>query len=200
MPRVSAVIWFNENKERDWRVNSSQASLDAYRKVVSSTLWGGTESPVVKEAAPVVKELDVVPVVAPAPAAEPAPATESAPAAAPESTPAPAPVSKPARGKSKHSSSLRRRGRKGVTLRGRVTYRLSRPGLVRIVLRRAHGRPLVFTANQSAGHKRVALSQLVGARRLARGHYSVSVVAYSVSGNHSAARHHGFRLAPRHKH
>src|SRR5690349_8714060 len=33
MPRVSAVIWFDDNKEEDWRVNSSQASLDAYRKV-----------------------------------------------------------------------------------------------------------------------------------------------------------------------
>lgn len=204
MPRVSAVIWFNENKERDWRVNSSQASLDAYRKVVSSTLWGGTQAVTAKEEAPVVEELDVVPVVtpapAPAPAPQPAPAPEpeSAPASTTESAPAPAPVSKPSRGKPKGHS--RRRGRKGMTLRGRITYKLSRPGLVRIVLHRAHGHPLVFMANQSAGHKRVALSRLVDARRLARGRYNVSVVAYSVSGTHSRARHHGFRLIPRGKH
>ena len=38
-PRVRAVIWFNENKETDWRVNSSRASLDAYRKVAASDLY-----------------------------------------------------------------------------------------------------------------------------------------------------------------
>jgi hypothetical protein len=200
MPRVSAVIWFDEDKELDWRVNSSQASLDAYRKVVSSTLWGGTQAVGAKEEAPTVKELDVVPVVTAAPAAEPAPA----PAAAPESAPAPpttpARVNKHSRGKSKRGSSSRRHGSRGITLRGRVTYRLSRPGLVRIVLRHAHGRPLAFTAEQNAGHKRVPLSELVGKRRLGRGKYSISVVAYSFNGIHSRARHHGFRIVPRHKH
>ncbi len=45
MPRVAGVIWFNDNKERDWRVESSQSSLDAYRKVVASSLYGGTQPP-----------------------------------------------------------------------------------------------------------------------------------------------------------
>ena len=40
-PRVQAVIWFHENKETDWRVNSSQASLDAYKKVAASDLYQG---------------------------------------------------------------------------------------------------------------------------------------------------------------
>jgi hypothetical protein len=40
-PRVSGVIWFNVQKEADWRVDSSQASLDAYREVASSSLYGG---------------------------------------------------------------------------------------------------------------------------------------------------------------
>jgi len=47
-PRVEAVIWFNRDMEQDWRVNSSAASLEAFRSVVSSTLYGGTvggESP-----------------------------------------------------------------------------------------------------------------------------------------------------------
>ena len=35
-PRVHAVIWFNENKETDWRVNSSPQSLAAYREVAAS--------------------------------------------------------------------------------------------------------------------------------------------------------------------
>lgn len=40
-PRVRAVIWFNEQKETDWRVNSSPASLAAYRGVAQSALYQG---------------------------------------------------------------------------------------------------------------------------------------------------------------
>ena len=31
LPRIQGVIWFNEQKERLWPVNSSQGALDAYR-------------------------------------------------------------------------------------------------------------------------------------------------------------------------
>jgi hypothetical protein len=41
-PRVTGVIWFNETKEDDWRINSSQASLGAYRAVVNCSIYGGT--------------------------------------------------------------------------------------------------------------------------------------------------------------
>jgi beta-mannanase len=40
-PRVRAVIWFDENKETDWRVNSSPASLAAYSSVAKSALYQG---------------------------------------------------------------------------------------------------------------------------------------------------------------
>lgn len=40
--RVRAVIWFDENKEADWRVNSSDAALTAYRGVAKSALYQGT--------------------------------------------------------------------------------------------------------------------------------------------------------------
>ena len=33
-PRVRAVIWFDRSMEQDWRVDSSQASLQAFRDVV----------------------------------------------------------------------------------------------------------------------------------------------------------------------
>ncbi len=33
-PHVVGFLWFNENKERDWRVNSSQASLDAFKSTL----------------------------------------------------------------------------------------------------------------------------------------------------------------------
>ncbi len=40
-PRLRAIIWFDENKEADWRVNSSQKSLDAYRSVATSPIYRG---------------------------------------------------------------------------------------------------------------------------------------------------------------
>jgi hypothetical protein len=41
-PRVSAVVWFNEAREDDWRIDSSPASLAAYRAVVDCSFYGGT--------------------------------------------------------------------------------------------------------------------------------------------------------------
>ena len=68
-PRVAAVVWFNRTQEDDWRINSSQASLDAYRAVVACTTYGGTEpcagsagpgtAKPVKEEKPVVRALRV---------------------------------------------------------------------------------------------------------------------------------------------
>jgi hypothetical protein len=40
-PAVKAVVWFHENKETDWRVNSSAAALAAYREVVASPAFRG---------------------------------------------------------------------------------------------------------------------------------------------------------------
>jgi beta-mannanase len=39
-PRVKIVVWFDVNKETDWRVESSQQSLNAYRSVATSRAWG----------------------------------------------------------------------------------------------------------------------------------------------------------------
>jgi hypothetical protein len=44
-PRVAAVIWFDYDKEEDWRVNSSTEALQAWREVVASPLYGGTGGP-----------------------------------------------------------------------------------------------------------------------------------------------------------
>jgi hypothetical protein len=40
-PRVVAVIWFDENKETDWRIDSSPTTLLAYQQVAASPLWAG---------------------------------------------------------------------------------------------------------------------------------------------------------------
>jgi hypothetical protein len=42
-PRVRAVLWFDRAMEQDWTVDSSQASLNAYRQVASSSLYGGSD-------------------------------------------------------------------------------------------------------------------------------------------------------------
>jgi mannan endo-1,4-beta-mannosidase len=36
-PRVKTVVWFNENKETDWRIESSQQSLTAFREWFNET-------------------------------------------------------------------------------------------------------------------------------------------------------------------
>lgn len=38
-PRVKAIVWFDADKETDWRVNSSSASLEAWRRAASSPLY-----------------------------------------------------------------------------------------------------------------------------------------------------------------
>ncbi len=40
-PRLRAVVWFDENKETDWRVNSSSAALAAFRTVATSPIYHG---------------------------------------------------------------------------------------------------------------------------------------------------------------
>jgi hypothetical protein len=55
-PRVRAVVWFDRWMEQDWRVNSSQESLQAFKDVVSSSLYGGPEP-----APPAVRALQVTP-------------------------------------------------------------------------------------------------------------------------------------------
>ena len=39
-PRVAVVVWFDVNKETDWRVESSATGLSAYHAVAVSSAWG----------------------------------------------------------------------------------------------------------------------------------------------------------------
>jgi Glycosyl hydrolase family 26 len=52
-PRVEKVVWFDRDQEQDWRIDSSQSSLAAYREVVASTIYGGDVPPKPVEEAPV---------------------------------------------------------------------------------------------------------------------------------------------------
>ena len=39
-PRVGALVWFQRNKETDWRVNSSAAALGAFQALAANPDWG----------------------------------------------------------------------------------------------------------------------------------------------------------------
>jgi beta-mannanase len=61
-PRVRAVLWFDRVMEENWTVDSSNASLNAYRDVVSSSLYGGPDpAPTTSTTSPKVKALRVTP-------------------------------------------------------------------------------------------------------------------------------------------
>jgi len=38
---VRAVVWFQRNKETDWRVNSSATALAAFQALAQSPQWAG---------------------------------------------------------------------------------------------------------------------------------------------------------------
>lgn len=42
-PRIKAVIWFNENKETDWRIESSPAAQAAFASAVASSVYAANQ-------------------------------------------------------------------------------------------------------------------------------------------------------------
>jgi Glycosyl hydrolase family 26 len=174
-PRVSAVIWFDRDAEEDWRINTSSAALAAYREVVASTLYGGNVAPVVAEATeppPVVEELEVTPVVPPAPTS-----TSAAPK------------------KRKARRQVRVRGRgsyrvsKGVTS---VKLMIKGPGLTGSRAKRA------LTISHPKTHGTFRLSNLSGGRLLRDRRYRVVAIAIR-GGSVSEPRRTHFRVAPQYQ-
>jgi hypothetical protein len=169
-PRVSAVVWFNKSQEDDWRINSSNTSLEAFREVANCTIYGGAQpcgAPQQVEPDPVeVKEVQVTPTVT-APAPEPTPA----PAPAPTGT-----VSYKLTGKGKTHIKVQRRVRRGVYAR------------VSSTTRRGH-----------RGRNRVTLKKLVRHRHLRPGSYRVTILASDGKGHRSHARIAHFRVRSVHR-
>lgn len=48
LPRVRAVVWFDRQKEEDWRVDSSRRSLAAFRAVARTSLYGGVNRQLIR--------------------------------------------------------------------------------------------------------------------------------------------------------
>ena len=49
LPRVRALVWFQRDKETDWRVNSSPAALEAFRSVADNPLYAGSAADLVTD-------------------------------------------------------------------------------------------------------------------------------------------------------
>ncbi|HEY2636980.1 MAG TPA: glycosyl hydrolase, partial [Solirubrobacteraceae bacterium] len=96
LPKVRLVVWFDRRKETDWRVDSSAASLAAFKQAMAAAASFAVDPSVVQAAAP-----------APAPAVAPATST-TAPASTGARTTAPALVVAPL---TTASAKLRTRGR-----------------------------------------------------------------------------------------
>jgi hypothetical protein len=192
-PRVAAVIWFSRDQEDDWRVDSSPASLAAYREVVASTLYGGSVPPPVEEEEVSIDDLEVTPQVPPAPppapSVDPAIPVESAPTG-PDGT-KPPPLGK-----------KRKRSRSAVRVRGKVVYRLShRAAAVQLLVKgpglRRGASEKVLTIYSPKRHGRVRLARLAGGKLLLRNRrYRVVARAVSGTGNLSKPRRARFRVKP----
>lgn len=175
-PRVAAVLWFDRDAEEDWRINTSSASLAAYREVVASTLYGGNVPPPAEaEPQPVVEGLEVTAVV-------------------------PSASSPVASGSSRASLKKKRKGGRAVHVRGRVSYRVSSgvtsmklmikgPGLTGPAAKRT----LTISHPQRRGTFR--LSSLSGGRLLRDKRYRIVAVAVR-GGSVSEPRRTHFRVAP----
>ncbi|HEY6549846.1 MAG TPA: glycosyl hydrolase [Solirubrobacterales bacterium] len=217
-PRVAAVIWFSRNQEDDWRVDSSASSLEAYREVVASTLYGGTVPPAPKEEEVEINNLEVTPQVTPASASaptsapaepEPTPAPTEPPPTAPAPTvsapTAPATETTPAESAPLTSKPKRKkRNGRAVHVRGKVTYRLSRPAAaVRLFVRgpgiRGARSEQALTIYNPKRNGRVRLSSITNGRLLKHRRYRVVAIAISTTGNASKPRRDRFKVEPKEK-
>jgi Glycosyl hydrolase family 26 len=202
-PRVAAVIWFDRNQEEDWRIDSSQSSLAAYREVVASTLYGGTVPPSSEPEAKV-EELEVTPTTT----TNPTTPTTSPTTTSPETTTSPTTTTSPETTTSPTTSPTEtttttntKKKHHRASVRGRVLYRLSSRASVRLELRGPRIRKSANFSVTVAHPKlrgRVRLSSLTGGRPLPRGHYHVVATAIDNAGSASHPRRAPFRVVPKH--
>lgn len=169
LPRVSAVVWFNAVAEEDWRIDTSQSALEAYREVVANSLYGGPNPPPGPEVAPtegrkgggkkgghrtVVKALRVIPSAAPT--------------------------------------------KRIVRSRARVVYALSHRARVRLLLRSVSGKASYeLTIHPRRNRGRISLARIAAGGALRPGRYRLTAVPLDPDGGTSAHRHAGFRVVRR---
>lgn len=180
-PRVNAVVWFDRNQEENWRIDSSPASLAAYREVVASSIYGG---PVAAPAASTAA-METGAVAIESVAVTPQSGTASS---APVTTIS-APAVTSAKGAKRKSKSTK------VARRHKFSYKLSKKAQLRVAVdppgRGKAYRTLIGKATQQGS---VSLSRLVHRRALRAGTYRVTAVAVAGSGARSKPRQVSFRV------
>lgn len=188
-PRVAAVVWFNRDfsaaGEQDWRINSSEASLDAYRQVVDSSIYGGSEP---------------APSPAPGGGSSPEGGSVGGPAAGgdpgggkPQAAVRTLKVKAPGgKGKAVASSSSVTPAPRAKLPRVRVIYRLSRPAPVRISVTAGRRTVAAVTVSSAGRRGTLRLSRLLHGRSLRPGHYRL--VAQPAEGSAAGSRRAGLRL------
>ena len=164
-PRVTAVIWFNKVQEDDWRIDSSSASLAAFRQVAASDLYGGT-----------------VPTDTSGPTGlEPREETAEPKPVAIRSLSIPRVIRV---GGNRSARGVRRS--RGIY----ITFNLTRAArtYIKIQRRKPGGRHITITKRvrkSRAGRTRIPLGRLVPLRRLRPGAYRVKISAFDRSGGRS---------------
>ncbi len=167
-PRVSAVVWFNRSQEDDWRINSSQTSLSAYRAVVACSIYGGT-GPCETGATGTTGTIGTT-------------GTTGAKGAKHKKRLAFRSLYVPQRVRSR--------------LNGAISYGLSRTAWVKIkILSRGHySRRVILIRRSHAGHNRLPLARILRRRRLHVGKYRVVISAHNGLGQRSRSRKDRFRV------
>jgi hypothetical protein len=169
-PRVDAVVWFDRNQEEDWRIDSSSSSLAAYREVVGSSLYGGTNPP---------------PGVTAAPAATSGLAVESIAVTATSAATAAA---------TNPSSAVPQRKAKKANRR-RLSYEISRRAKLRIAVGGpGRGKAYETVVNRASRAGSVSLTRLLHGRELAAGTYRVTATAIDADGTRSKPRRTAFSV------
>lgn len=174
-PRVTAVVWFNRDfsrvGERDWRINTSPASVEAYRQVVSNSLYGGPDPAPTEEVAPTTPK----PV-----------KTEGRGRNAVRALK----VTSPKDG----ATSVAPRAQ---LLAAQVLYRIASPAPVEITVRAAkNGRRLARTKIRASTRRgRIPLRRIVRRHKLRPGSYRVVARTIESDGRRSGARSARFRVS-----
>lgn len=167
-PRINTVVWFDVAKETDWRVDSSRSSLEAFREVVASSLYGGPNpwTPPVEEAPVLVEEVQVTKKIH-------------------------------GKAKKRLATPSSRRAARRATRRGTIRYRLSRRATVQILIeqRNRPSRHVRLRRRGHAGLNTMRFSTKVAGHRLMPGTYVVTVTALDVG--HSSKKRAGFRVLGR---
>lgn len=180
-PRVQDVVWFDRAQEQDWRIDSSQASLAAYREVVASTIYGGD--------------------VPPKPVEEGGKGKGKGKGGG----------KKHARVQSlrvtrhvafRRALPRRQRVQLGARVNGAIRYRLSDSASVQVEVERRtaagrYVRDAVLKRSGHAGRARLALSQLRGKVHFRPGAYRVTVTAHEPGEGVASARRASFRVVKR---